>query len=315
MSVQVPNGVVDVLVADEKEAVEVARRYLSYFQGTCATWTCADQELLRDVVPDGPPPRLRRPARRSTCWPTRARSSSCGRAFAPGMVTALVRARGPAGRRRSPTTRCTWRGPSTPRRRQGGPLHAAVRRLRPAAPVPVRHARVHGRARGRGDGAGAPRQPHVRHGRQPDGALRRVVLRKGYGLGAQAMAGGSFRRPLFTVAWPTGELGGMGLEGAVRLGYRRELDAIADPDEREAAFAAMVARAYEHGKALQRGGALRDRRRHRPGADPGPLRPRARRRRGPVRTGRRRPGGGDPSWTRGERGRSRPRDRSPPRRR
>jgi acetyl-CoA carboxylase carboxyltransferase component len=77
-----------------------------------------------------------------------------------------------------------------------------------------------------------------------------VVLRKGYGLGAQSMAGGSFRRPLFTVAWPTGELGGMGLEGAVRLGFRRELDAIDDADEREAAFAAMVARAYEHGKAL-----------------------------------------------------------------
>jgi acetyl-CoA carboxylase carboxyltransferase component len=77
-----------------------------------------------------------------------------------------------------------------------------------------------------------------------------VVLRKGYGLGAQAMAGGSFRSPIFTVAWPTGELGGMGLEGAVRLGFRRELEAIESPDERERAFAAMVARAYEHGKAL-----------------------------------------------------------------
>jgi acetyl-CoA carboxylase carboxyltransferase component len=77
-----------------------------------------------------------------------------------------------------------------------------------------------------------------------------VVLRKGYGLGAQAMAAGSFRRPLFTVAWPTGELGGMGLEGAVRLGYRRELERIEDPGEREAAFEAMVARAYEHGKAI-----------------------------------------------------------------
>jgi acetyl-CoA carboxylase carboxyltransferase component len=77
-----------------------------------------------------------------------------------------------------------------------------------------------------------------------------VILRKAYGLGAQAMAGGSFRRPLFTVAWPTGELGGMGLEGAVRLGFRRELDLIDDPDERAVAFDAMVARAYEHGKAV-----------------------------------------------------------------
>ena len=77
-----------------------------------------------------------------------------------------------------------------------------------------------------------------------------VVLRKGYGLGAQAMAGGSFKAPLFTVAWPTGEFGGMGLEGAVRLGFRNELAAIADEQERQALFEKMVARAYEIGKAV-----------------------------------------------------------------
>ena len=78
-----------------------------------------------------------------------------------------------------------------------------------------------------------------------------IIVRKGYGLGAQAMAGGTFKAPLFTVAWPTGEVGGMGLEGAVRLGFRRrELDAIDDPDERQRAFESMVASAYEHGKAL-----------------------------------------------------------------
>jgi acetyl-CoA carboxylase carboxyltransferase component len=77
-----------------------------------------------------------------------------------------------------------------------------------------------------------------------------IVLRKGYGLGAQAMAGGSFRSPVIIVAWPSGELGGMGLEGAVRLGFRRELEAVEDPDERDALFASMVASAYQHGKAL-----------------------------------------------------------------
>ena len=77
-----------------------------------------------------------------------------------------------------------------------------------------------------------------------------IVLRKGYGLGAQAMAGGSFRAPLFLVAWPSGELGGMGLEGAVRLGFRRELEAVEDTAEREALFESMVALAYEHGRAL-----------------------------------------------------------------
>jgi acetyl-CoA carboxylase carboxyltransferase component len=77
-----------------------------------------------------------------------------------------------------------------------------------------------------------------------------IVLRKMYGLGGQAMAGGSTKAPLFTVAWPTGEFGGMGLEGSVKLGYRNELAAVEDPAEREALFEQMVARAYEHGKAV-----------------------------------------------------------------
>jgi len=77
-----------------------------------------------------------------------------------------------------------------------------------------------------------------------------IVLRKGYGLGAMAMAGGSFKAPLFTVAWPTGEFGGMGLEGAVKLGFRKELAAVTDPHERRALFDAMVERMYRHGKAV-----------------------------------------------------------------
>ena len=77
-----------------------------------------------------------------------------------------------------------------------------------------------------------------------------IVLRKGYGLGAQAMAGGSFKAPLFTVAWPTGEFGGMGLEGAVKLGFRKELEAVQDAQQRKQLFEHMVARAYEHGKGL-----------------------------------------------------------------
>jgi acetyl-CoA carboxylase carboxyltransferase component len=77
-----------------------------------------------------------------------------------------------------------------------------------------------------------------------------VVLRKGYGLGAQAMAGGSFKAPLFCVGWPTAEFGAMGLEGAVRLGMRRELEAIEDPVERERAYDGMVAGAYERGRGV-----------------------------------------------------------------
>ncbi len=104
-----------------------------------------------------------------------------------------------------------------------------------------------------------------------------IVLRKGYGLGAQAMAGGSFKAPFFTVAWPTGEFGGMGLEGAVKLGYRKELEAIEDPAERKALYEEMVANAYEHGKAVEHRDLLRDRRRDRPGRVAPLDQPRARR--------------------------------------
>ena len=78
-----------------------------------------------------------------------------------------------------------------------------------------------------------------------------IILRKGYGLGAMAMAGGSFRAPQFTVAWPTGEIGGMGLEGAVRLGFSKELAAVGDPVKRQELFDKLVAAAYQHGKALR----------------------------------------------------------------
>ena len=77
-----------------------------------------------------------------------------------------------------------------------------------------------------------------------------VVTRKAYGLGALAMAGGSFHASFFAMSWPTGEFGGMGLEGAVKLGYRNELAAIVDPAERKAAYERMVAEMYEKGKAL-----------------------------------------------------------------
>ncbi len=80
--------------------------------------------------------------------------------------------------------------------------------------------------------------------------LMTIVIRKGYGLGAQAMAGGSFRAPLFTITWPTGEFGGMGLEGAVKLGYRKELQALTDLDERKALYDKMVDQSYERGKAV-----------------------------------------------------------------
>jgi acetyl-CoA carboxylase carboxyltransferase component len=81
-------------------------------------------------------------------------------------------------------------------------------------------------------------------------ALLAVTLRKGYGLGAMAMAAGGFRSANFTISWPTGEFGPMGLEGAVRLGFKKELDALPDGPERQALYDRLVGSAYERGHAL-----------------------------------------------------------------
>jgi acetyl-CoA carboxylase carboxyltransferase component len=249
MSVQVPNGVVDVLAADEKEAVEVARQYLSYFQGAVDGWECADQRLLRDCVPEdrrrayGVHGAIELLADRGSVLELRPQ-------FSPGMVTALARVEGrPFGVIAN------------------NPLHLAGAIDADCADKAARFMQLCEAfglpllflcdTPGFMVGPPAEETALVRHvsrmfvtGASLTVPFCTVILRKGYGLGAQAMAGGSFRRPVFTVSWPTGEMGGMGLEGAVRLGFRRELDAIADPAEREAAFAAMVARAYEHGKAI-----------------------------------------------------------------
>jgi acetyl-CoA carboxylase carboxyltransferase component len=249
LTVQVPNGVVDVLCDDEKDAVEVARRYLSYFQGDVRAWRCGDQALLRDVVP-----RDRRRVydvrRALELLADDGSLLELRPAFAPGMVTALARLEG------RPVALLA----NNPEHLAGAidaanaDKAARFMQLCEAFGLPILSLCD---TPGFMVGPAAEETALVRHvsrmfvvGASLTVPFACVVLRKGYGLGAQAMAAGGFHRPIFTVAWPTGELGGMGLEGAVRLGFRRELEAIADPDEREAAFAAMVFRAYEHGRAL-----------------------------------------------------------------
>jgi acetyl-CoA carboxylase carboxyltransferase component len=249
VSVQVPNGVVDVLATDEKEAVEVARRYLSYFQGDLTQWRAPDQEQLRDVVP---------PDRRRVYDVRRAVGLLCDEgsvlelraSFAPGMVTALARIEGrPVGVIANNPTHLAGAIDAV-----NADKAARFMQLCEAFGLPLVSLCD---TPGFMVGPEAEETALVRRvsrmfvvGASLTVPFCCVVLRKGYGLGAQAMAGGSFHRPIFTVAWPTGELGGMGLEGAVRLGFRRELERIADPEERAAAEAAMILRAYEHGKAL-----------------------------------------------------------------
>ncbi|HMK11563.1 MAG TPA: carboxyl transferase domain-containing protein [Acidimicrobiales bacterium] len=249
MSVQVPNGVVDVAVADEAEAVAVAKKYLSYFQGAVADWECADQRLLRFAIPEN---RLRVYDIRKVIE-TMADTGSVlelRRDFGLGMITALIRIEGrPLGLIANNPMHLAGAITS-----DGADKAARFMQLCDAFDLPILFLCD---TPGMMVGPEVEKTALVRHcsrmfvvGASVTVPFFTIVLRKGYGLGAQAMAGASFHAPVFTVAWPTGEFGGMGLEGAVKLGYRKELAAITDPAERTALFDEMVARMYEHGKAL-----------------------------------------------------------------
>jgi acetyl-CoA carboxylase carboxyltransferase component len=249
MEVQVPNGVVDIAVADEAEAVAAARRYLAYFQGAAGDWECADQRLLRPIIPEN---RLRSYDIRQVIT-TLADTGSVLELrpdFGVGMVTALIRIEGrPLGLIANNPAHLSGAIDA-----DGADKASRFMQLCDAFDVPILFLCD---TPGIMVGPEAEKTALVRHvsrmfvtGASITVPFFTVVLRKGYGLGAQSMAGGSFKAPIFTVAWPTGEFGGMGLEGAVKLGFRRELDAVDDPQEREALFDEMVGRMYEHGKAL-----------------------------------------------------------------
>jgi acetyl-CoA carboxylase carboxyltransferase component len=249
LDVQVANGVVDVAVADEAEAVAVARRYLAYFHGPIDTWEAPDDAVVRNVVPEN---RLRvydvRAAIEAIADVGSVLELRAG--FGLGMVTALVRVEGrPIGVVANNPTHLAGAIDA-----DGADKAARFLQLCDAFDLPVLFLCD---TPGIMVGPDAEGTALVRHAARlfvtganltvPTGT---IILRKAYGLGAQAMAGGSFKAPLFCVAWPTGELGGMGLEGAVRLGYRKELEAIEDPVERQRTFEEMVDRMYEHGKAV-----------------------------------------------------------------
>jgi acetyl-CoA carboxylase carboxyltransferase component len=247
--VQAPNGVIDVLVEDEAEAVAVARQYLSYFQGPVNDWECADQRLLRSSIPEN---RLRVYDVRSVIE-TLADTGSVlelRRDFGPGMVTALIRIEGrPLGLVANNPMHLAGAIDS-----DGADKAARFMQLCDAFDIPLLSLCD---TPGIMVGPEVEKTALVRHaarmfvtGASMSVPVFTIILRKGYGLGAQAMAGGSFKAPFFTVAWPTGEFGGMGLEGAVKLGYRNELAAVEDPDARKRLFEEMVARSYERGKAV-----------------------------------------------------------------
>ncbi|MET4718292.1 acetyl/propionyl-CoA carboxylase alpha subunit/acetyl-CoA carboxylase carboxyltransferase component [Bradyrhizobium japonicum] len=246
---QSPNGVIDILVEDEEEATRVAQKYLSYFQGAVSEWQAADQRLLRRAIPEN---RLRVYDIRSVIDLVADKDSvlELRRDYGVGMITALIRIEGkPFG--------LIANNP----RHLGGAIDAdagdkAARFLQlcDAFDLPIVSLCD---TPGFMVGPEAEKTAIVRHvsrmfvtGASLTVPLFGIVLRKGYGLGAQSMIGGGFHASFFTAAWPTGEFGGMGLEGYVRLGFRKEMEAIADPEEREAYYRNKVAELYANGKAV-----------------------------------------------------------------
>jgi acetyl/propionyl-CoA carboxylase alpha subunit len=249
LPVQLANGVVDIGVADEAEAVRVAKKYLSYFQGTLARYETADQRRMRQIIPEN---RLRVYDVRAvietlsdTGWVLELR-----REFARGMVTSLIRVEG----------RTVGVIANDPRflggaiDSDGADKAARFMQLCDAYDVPLLFLCD---TPGIMVGPQIEKTALVRHssrmfviGANLTVPFFTVVLRKAYGLGAIAMSAGSFKRAMATVAWPTGEFGGMGLEGAVKLAYRNELAQIEDAAERRRKYEEMVAQMYERGKAL-----------------------------------------------------------------
>jgi acetyl-CoA carboxylase carboxyltransferase component len=247
--VQHGNGVIDVLAEDEAQAVCAARRYLSYFQGVVTRFEAPDALALRTVVPEN---RLRVYDSRAALHGIADTGSvlELRTGFGAGIHTALGRIAGrPVGVLAN------------------NPLHLGGAIDADAADKAARFMQLcnaHGLpivslvdTPGFMVGPAIEEQAQVRHVSRMFLAAAHlrvpffsVVLRKGYGLGAMAMAAGGFHAPEFTVAWPSGEFGGMGLEGAVRLGYRKELEAVPEGPPREALFERLVARQYASGQAM-----------------------------------------------------------------
>lgn len=247
--VQHGNGVIDILVDNEAQAVIAARHYLSCFQGAQTEWQAPPAEALRHVVPEN------RVRVYDTCVAMQGMADEGSllhlrTGFGAGIHTALARIAGrPVGLMAN------------------NPLHLGGAIDADAADKAARFMQLcnaHGLpivslvdTPGFMVGPDIEALAQVRHVSRMFVAaahlrvpLLSVVLRKGYGLGAMAMTGGGFHETLSTVAWPTGEFGGMGLEGAVRLGYRKELEALPEGPEREALFEQLLAQQYDNGSAI-----------------------------------------------------------------
>ncbi|PKN17153.1 MAG: carbamoyl-phosphate synthase large subunit [Deltaproteobacteria bacterium HGW-Deltaproteobacteria-6] len=249
IDIQTKNGVVDLAVADEVSAVAAAKQYLSYFQGITDSWEAADQRHLRRLIPEN---RLRVYDVRKVIEALADTGSvlELRRHFGLGMITALIRIEGrPFGVIANDPAHMSGAIEA-----EGADKAARFMQLCNIHGLPILSLCD---TPGFMVGPEVEERAQVRHvcrmfivGANVTVPFFTVVLRKGYGLGAMAMSAGSFHDAFFTAAWPSGEFGGMGLEGAVRVAFKKELEAIKNEVERDKAFKEMVDQFYAMGKAI-----------------------------------------------------------------
>jgi len=249
IAMQAGNGVVDVVAADEAEATALTKRLLGYFQGPTPPGGEPDQARLREAIPE----RARRAYDVRPVIETLADEGTVTflrERFAPELVTALARIEGrPLGVIANDSRHVAGAITSDASDKAARFLQLCDNFGLPVVSLVD--------TPGFMVGPEAEATGLVRHasrllvaGAALSVPLVAVILRRGYGLGAQAMVGGSLHEPLLTVAWPSAHLGPMGLEGAVRLALRKELEAIADEAERERRVRELTAAAEENAKAL-----------------------------------------------------------------
>jgi acetyl/propionyl-CoA carboxylase alpha subunit len=249
MSFQVPNGVVDILVEDESEAVETAKKYLSYFQGPIEEWETPDQRKLRHIVPEN---RMRLYDMREIIETIADKGSilEIREKFGVGVITSFMRVEGkPMGVIANNPHHIAGAIDS-----DGADKGARFVQLCDAFDIPILSLMD---CPGMMVGPDVESTALVRHcvrmfnaGANLTTPMFLTVVRKAYGLGVQAMCGASSFMGFFSVAWPTAEFAGMAIEGSVKLGYRKELEAIEDPKERLAEYQRRVDRAYHNAKAV-----------------------------------------------------------------
>ena len=248
----VPAGTVDILVKDHDEAIAASKKCLSYFQGSIDQWECADQRLLRHIIPEN---RHRSFDIRELIRDLADQDSvlELRPEFGISMITAFIRIEGHPFGLTANNNAYIGGAIDSP----GSDKVARFWQLCDAYNIPIITLVD---TPGMMVGPEVEKTGLVRHcsrlfvtGANLESPRFSVILRKGYALGSIAVMTGSGRAPIFTVTWPDGEFGGMNLESGVLLSNRDALAQIEDIDERAAAYDEMVESAYERSSALNAG--------------------------------------------------------------